>query len=321
MADENAVTLEALEREADEALKAEEVPPSTEPDESAQGAEEASEQTEQSDDAGTEQAEPSGKKMVEVPVQKLAKLREQRRTEREEKERLQKQNEDLIRQLSLMGNSQQQAKPASVPTLESCDYDEGKYQAALVQFQNQTLEQRLAEIEQNRLQQQRAQLMQQQLEQSVNEHYKRVESLGVSADDFIPAEKTIRDTFGDAAVDQLIDAIGDGSEKVVYHLGLNQAEREKVERLIQLDPTGLKAMSHIGRLAAKLSAEPPQQKISQAPAADRPVSGGGAPQSGSKVVARLKQLDGMANRDQFREYKKKLIAAGQTELLRQHGYI
>lgn len=321
MADESVVTLEALEQEAAEALKAEDVPPSTESDETAPGAVDAGEQVDELTDAGAEQAGPSGKKMVEVPVQKLAKLREQRRTEREEKERLQKQNEDLIRQLSLMGNSQQQTKPATVPTLESCDYDEGKYQAALVQFQNQTLEQRLAEIEHNRLQQQRAQLMQQQLEQSVNEHYKRVESLGVSIDDFIPAEARLRDTFGDAAVDQMIDAIGEGSERVVYHLDLNHAERDKVERLIQLDPTGLKAMTHIGRLAAKLSAEPPQQRISQAPAADRPVSGGGAPQSGSKVVARLKQLDGMANRDQFREYKKKLIAAGQTELLRQHDYI
>lgn len=320
MADE-AITLEALEREAEEALKAEEVPPSTEPEETAPGAVEASEEPVETDDASPVQAEHSGKKMVEVPVQKLAKLREQRRTEREEKERLQKQNEDLMRQLSLMGSGQKQDQPAVVPTLESCDYDEGKYQAALVQYQNQTLEQKLQEIERNRLQQQRAQLMQQQLEQSVSEHYQRVESLGVTVEEFYPAEKTLRDAFGDVAVDQLIDAIGEGSEKVVYHLGLNQAERDKVAALVQQDPTGLKAMTYIGRLASKLAAEPPQKKISQAPAADRPVSGGNAPQNGGKIAARLKQLDGMSNRDQFREYKRKLIAAGQTELLRNLGYL
>lgn len=321
MADESVVTLEALEREAEEALKAEEVPPSTEPEETAQGAEEESEQAVETTDAGAEQAEPSGKKMVEVPIHKLTKLREQRRTEREEKERLQKQNEDLIRQLSLMGSGQAQSKQLEYPTFESCGFDEEKHAAAVTQYQNQALEQKLQEIERTRLEQQRAQIMQQQLEQSVTEHYKRVEQLGVSADDFIAAEKSLRDTFGDMAVDQLIDAIGEGSEKVVCHLGLNQTERDKVAQLIQQDPTGLKAMTHIGRLAAKLSTEPAQKKISQAPAADRPVSGGSTPNTGGAVLKRLKQLDGMANRDQFREYKKKLIAAGQSDLLRQHGYI
>lgn len=319
MADE-AVTLEALEQEAVEALKAEEVTPITDPDESAQGAEEASDETAASEDAGTEQAEPSGKKMVEVPSKTLHKLRADRRAEKEEKERLQKQNEELLRQLSLVGNVQK-AEPATVPTLESCDYDESKYQAALVQYQQQTLEQKLAEIEQKRLQEQRAKIVQQQLEQSVAEHYQRVETLGVSVDEFIPAEKTLRDTFGDVAIDQMIDAIGEGSEKVVYHLGLNQSERDKVAQLVQQDPSGLKAMTYLGRLAVKLSAEAPQKKISQAPAADRPVSGGSTPNTGGAILKRLKQLDGMANRDQFREYKRKLIAAGQSDLLRQHGYI
>lgn len=319
MADE-AVTLEALEQEAVEALKAEEVTPITETDESAQGAEEASDETAASEDAGTEQAEPSGKKMVEVPSKTLHKLRADRRAEKEEKERLQKQNEELLRQLSLVGNVQK-AEPATVPTLESCDYDESKYQAALVQYQQQTLEQKLAEIEQKRLQEQRAKIVQQQLEQSVAEHYQRVETLGVSVDEFIPAEKTLRDTFGDVAIDQMIDAIGEGSEKVVYHLGLNQSERDKVAQLVQQDPSGLKAMTYLGRLAVKLSSEAPQKKISQAPAADRPVSGGSTPNTGGAILKRLKQLDGMANRDQFREYKRKLIAAGQSDLLRQHGYI
>lgn len=320
MADESEVTLEALEREAAEALKAEEVPPSTEPEETAQGAEEESEQVAEATDAGAEQAEPSGKKMVEVPLHKLTKLREQRRTERDEKERLQKQNEDLIRQLSLMGSGQTQNQPVTVPTLESCDYDESKYQAALTQYQNQTLEQKLQDIERTRLEKQHAQVMQQQLEQSVTEHYKRVESLGVSAEDFIPAEKTLRDTFGDVAVDQLIDAIGEGSEKVVYHLGLNQVERDKVAQLVQLDPSGLKAMTYIGRLAAKLATEPAQNKISQAPAADRPVSGGSTPNTGSSIIKRLKQLDAKPNRDEYRAYKKRVIAAGHFDLLNQHGY-
>lgn len=316
------MSLEALEAEAAEALKADEVPPSTDPEEAAEGAAEASAETVAEEGASSEQAEHGGKKTVEIPAQKLAKLREQRREAREEQEKLRKQNEELQRLLSLSGGQKPvEAAPQAVPTLESCEYDETKYAQAMAQWHQQNLERQLGEMEAKRQQAQRQQAMQQQLEASMMGHYQRVTELGIAEDSYIPAEQTLRDAFGDLAVEQLIDAIGEGSERVIYHLGLNQSERDKLIQLVQQDPSGLKAVAYTTKLAAKLSTEPAQKKISQAPEADRPVAGGSTPNTGGAILKRLKQLDGMANRDQFREYKRKLIAAGQSDLLRQHGYM
>lgn len=311
------LTLEALEAQAAAELEAEQAPASAEP-EAQPGAE--SEEHAEAEGASTEQAVQDGKKMVEVPVSKLAKLRESRRVEREEKERLQKQNEELLKQLSLIGNKPAE-QPRQIPTLESCGYDESTYQAKLAEWVAGNTERQLQEIQHKQLQEQRRQLMQQQLESDVHEHYKRVEQLGVPADDFIPAEKAVRDTFGDAAVDQMIAAIGEGSERVVYHLGLNAGERDKIGQLIQLDPSGLRAMAYIGQLNARLASQPAQKTISQAPAADRPLSGTKTADSASAVVKKLQRLDGMADRSKFREFKRQLIAAGQSDLLRKHGYL
>lgn len=320
MADEAEVTLEALEREAEEALKAEEAPASDESEEPAKAAGEEGEESESEESAGTEQAAPSGKKMVEIPVQKLSKLREQRRHAKEEQDKLQKQNDELVRQLSLMGAAGQPKQSSAVPSLESCDYDESKYQAEMLKWNRQNLEQSMNEIEQNRLQQQRAALIHHQIEADVKQHYQRVQDIGIDADAFIPAEQALRDQFGDVAVDQMISAIGEGSERVVYHLGLNQKERDKVAELVQQDPSGLRAMTYLGRMAVKLSTEPVKGTISQAPAADRPINGS-SPATGSAVLKRLDKLSKQSNRDQFRAYKKQLVAAGQSDLLRKHGYM
>lgn len=311
------ITLEALEAQAAAELKAEAAVATADPE--AQGGAESKESAEQ-EGAGAEQAAQNGKQKVEVPVAKLAKLRESRREAREEAERLQRQNEELLKQLSLAGAKQAEPQP-QIPTLESCGYDESKYQAELAQWVAKNTESQLQQIQQKQLQEQRRQLMQQQLENEVHAHYKRVESLGVQAEEFIPAEQAVRDTFGDAAVDQMIAAIGEGSERVVYHLGLNATEREKIGQLIQLDPTGLRAMAYIGQLNARLASQPAQKTISQAPAADRPLTGSKTADSASSVVKKLQRLDGMADRSKFREFKRQLIAAGQAELLRKHGYL
>lgn len=318
---EETVTLEALEREAEEALKAEEAPASAETEEPVKATGEEDAEAVEEESASTEQAAHSGKKMVEVPVAKLAKLREQRRTEREEKERLTKQNEELVRQLSLLGNAGQAKQVGAMPTFESCDFDESTFQAKMAEWNQQSLEQKMQEIEQRRITQQRQTILQNQLEADVQQHYQRVEGLGIDADDFIAAERAVRDTFGDLAVDQMISAIGDGSERVVCHLGLSLEEREKVARMIEQDPSGFKAIGYLGRLADKLATAPAQKKISQAPAADRPLTGSNVSGAGSAVLKQLAKLDKLPDRTRLREYKRKLIAAGQTELLRKNGYI
>lgn len=322
MADEASVTLEELEREAEEALKADEGMPNTESEEAAQGAAEEGEEPAAEEGSSAQQgAQAEGKgKTVNIPVAKLQQHRQERREAREREASLTQQNEELRRQLA-MSTGSAAAVPKAAPTLEGCDYDEAKYQQALADWLTSKTGEQMQALEEQRAQAARQQQYQQRLDEDMTAHYQRVSQLGVDENDFIPAERSVRDQFGDSAVEQMISAIGEGSEKVVFHLGRNQEERAKVAALLQRDPSGLTAMSYCGRLAEKLNSQPSTKKISQAPAADRPVTGGSGASGASNIVKRLKQLDGMANRDQFRQYKQKLIASGHSALLQEHGYL
>lgn len=320
MADEQ-LNLEALEAAAQAELDAEEASSNATEDELNDKGQEGKAGVE-TQGAGTEQAAlVEGKsKTVQIPIAKLQKEREKRRHEAEERERLQRQNEELQRQLSLVGNKGQAATTASPPTLEQFDFDESAYQKAMVDFFSGSIDQRLSAAQQKQLEQQQQQAFAQRIESDVNSHYERVSKLGFG-DDYIPAEQATRDRFGDFAVEQMISAIGEGSEKVIYHIGLNPDAMDEVSKLLQHDHTGFRAMAYLGNLAAKLNAQPSQKKISQAPAADRALTGGTGVAGSSAVLKKLERLNGQPNRDKFREYKKELIAAGQSELLRSNGYI
>lgn len=320
MADEQ-LTLEALEAAAQAELEAEDASSNaTEDKPDDKGAESNAGTEEQS--ASTVQAAQAEKhgKTAQIPIAKLQQQREQRRTEREERERLQRQNEELQRQLSLIGTGGKAAAPAKPPTLEQFDFDESAYQAAVADYYTGSIDQRFASAQQKQLEQQQQQQFAQRIESDVNSHYERVSKIGFG-EDYIPAEKAARDRFGDFAVEQMISAVGEGSEKVIYHLGLNPDAMEEVAKLLSQDNTGFKALSHLGRLAEKLNSQPVQKKISQAPAADRGVTGGTAGGGTSALIKQLERLDRNPDRNKFRELKKKLIAAGQSELLRSHGYM
>lgn len=70
----------------------------------------------------------------------------------------------------------------------------------------------------------------------------------------------------------LLDSVGDGSERVAYYIGTNDAAMSQVKAMLKEDPNGLKAIAHMTRLAEKLK---PKQRtqISNAPEPDKPVQG------------------------------------------------
>lgn len=319
MADE-VLTLEALEAAAQAELEADEASSQAATDEANDTAEEGNAGADEQGASTVQAAQVETKgKTAQIPIAKLQQQREQRRQEREERERLQKQNEELQRQLSMIGQGTQAAISASPPTLEQFDYDDAKYQAAVADFYAGSIDKRLAAAQQKQLEQQQLQQFAQRIESDVNSHYERVSKLGFG-EDYIPAEKAARDRFGDFAVEQMISAVGEGSEKVIYHLGLNPEAMEEVARLLQQDNNGHKALSHLGRLAEKLNSQPPKKQISQAPAADRALTGT-ASASKSSVLKKLDRLSKNPDRTAFRDYKRTLVANGQTELLRSNGYM
>lgn len=73
----------------------------------------------------------------------------------------------------------------------------------------------------------------------------------------------------DGAFVHLLDSLDDGAAKVAYHLGRNEAARDKLKSLIKNDPSGLKAVSYL----TKLTSLKPKASLSKAPEPDEPVKG------------------------------------------------
>lgn len=74
------------------------------------------------------------------------------------------------------------------------------------------------------------------------------------------------------ALAYLLDSVGDGSERVAYYIGTNEAAMSQVKGMLKEDPNGLKAIAHMTRLAEKLKPKHSKQ-ISKAPEPDQPLKG------------------------------------------------
>lgn len=268
---------------------------------------------------GDEQASQEGEKSktVTLPAKKLADLRASRRESRDEAAKLREELERLRSQVV-----SKPAQPAAMPTLESCDYDEAKYQQAFVKWQAEQTQSQLQQFSQRQAQEQARQAQEAQREAEISKHYERASSLKVA--DYESAERTVRDTLdqlsADVSVtDLMIAHLGEGSEKVTYYLGRNPDKLNDLVSTLQADPSGMRAMVKLGQLQAKLTQQPAKKKISQAPPADEPI-GGKVGVSEAQIVKRLEKLNSRTDRTEFRKLKSQLVAAGKVDLLRKHGY-
>lgn len=86
----------------------------------------------------------------------------------------------------------------------------------------------------------------------------------------------------DDALVVMLDAVGEGAERVAYHLGRNQTSMSKVKQLLSEDPSGMRAISFMTRLTTKLK---PKTQVSKAPEIDEPVKGDGSTQGAKKLQA------------------------------------
>lgn len=129
---------------------------------------------------------------------------------------------------------------------------------------NQQYEQQRQAIEQQR-----------NIETSVDQHYERAaklaEASGITPELYQAADRNVREAVeavfpnggGEHITNALIANLGDGSEKVLYHLGVNQARRTELQKLLREDQTGLRASIYLGKLSAELTN--PARKTSNAP--------------------------------------------------------
>lgn len=108
---------------------------------------------------------------------------------------------------------------------------------------------------------------------AVDDHYSRAEKLaasGITAEAYSGADEIVRNQIGTPIVDELISAIGEGSEKVLYSLGRNPTKLAELQGLLASDPSGSKAMFYLGKMASTFSAT---KRKSLAPAPATNVSG------------------------------------------------
>lgn len=199
--------------------------------------------------------------------------------------------EDLRRQLEELKNgglkpqpAQSQAPVKPRPKLADFDYDEDAHGSALDEWYSENLAAKIQEQQQSSSQQEQQRRQSEKLEQSVNQHYERAEAL-VKANKIEPKKYQDADTRfrqaledvspgnGDRFAEMLIARLGEGSEKVVYNLGINGSRLNELKATFQNDPTGIEAAFYLGQKKAEISR--PVQRRSQAPKPAAQVKGGG----------------------------------------------
>lgn len=100
--------------------------------------------------------------------------------------------------------------------------------------------------------------------QAVEDHYDRASKLSekhnIDPENFKKADFNFRSAIesiapgnGDSFADRFITILGEGSEKVLYHIGVNEAARGKFLSALASDPSGLKATAFLGQKKAELT--------------------------------------------------------------------
>lgn len=233
--------------------------------------------------------------------------------------------DDEIEQLKAQLEAAKQSKPVTVGAkprrdqfYESEDQDEAfmdaltdwKIEQAGAKQQAQT-----AQVQTQQQQQER----QTATNTAVDQHYERaaelIEKSGIAADVYQSADLKVRQMMesvypgaGDSVTDMLISQVGEGSDKVFFNLGVNQAKLSQLESLLRADPNGMKAAVFLGKLSTELSA--PQKRTTNAPAPATQLNGDKS--GGSHGAAERKYNDALGSNNVSKAWdiKKAAKAAG-----------
>ncbi|MDN0127411.1 phage capsid protein [Yersinia massiliensis] len=169
----------------------------------------------------------------------------------------QKENRELRRQLEEIQTKpaeQQQPQQSDVvptkPTLESCDYDEQAFDAALTDWHEKKGRAEQGKQQQERQQQENLQRFNQRLEK----HNERATKLPVK--DYRETEEIVRNELPIAQQQILIHAADEGSELIAYALGKNQKLRQRVAA--ETDP--IRAAFLLGQISKQVSLAPKAKK-------------------------------------------------------------
>lgn len=206
------------------------------------------------------------------------KLRGQIGERDEEIERLKEENQQLKSSAKPIP-----IEPVNRPRITDFDSDE-EYESAMDAWETQKSESQLSTFEQRKQHQEQVNRLKRDVDESVTNHYTRAEKLikdhSISPEVYKQADQAVRKAIAsvipknaDAVVDALINVIGEGSEKTMFHLGRNKPALNNLRSLLVDDPTGLKASAYLGGLTKEIKGT--TKRKSQAPAPSAQVNGDG----------------------------------------------
>lgn len=194
--------------------------------------------------------------------------------------------EQMRAQLEELRNKSVVQQPADKPKREQFydhdDPDEAFLEALADWRVNERLATQQAGNQQYERQRQKLEA-QQKISSKVDQHYARAEVLakasGISPDLYRAADLRVREAIegiygegsGDHVTDKLIARLGEGSEKVMYKLGVSPKCLAELISNLREDPEGLQALFYAGKLSAELTA--PARKRSNTPAPATNVQG------------------------------------------------
>lgn len=249
-----------------------------------------------------------------VPNHEAAKRRKQAKALKGELNDTKDENKELLARIAALESGKQpqdetSVKPLVKPTREQFDFDDDAYDIAVEKYYDDKFDQKLNSHSVNANQKNQQEAQQQALEvakqKSLDDHYERAAKLvsqgKVTEESFKGADKVVRMTLekmypgqGDSSADALIstlDNLGEGSEKVMYQLGVNPSKMQELQSKLAADPSGMLACAFLGQLQAQI--QTPSKRRSQAPSPSSKADGeGGSAGKGSSMQKAYDKADG-----------------------------
>lgn len=200
------------------------------------------------------------------------------------------------------------------------DFEEhADYQEALVDYKFQVRQAKQDSETAARKREEERNTQQKRIEKSVNDHYTRAAQLaeksGIKPETYQAADLRVRQTIdavypdgGDAITDALIANLGEGSEKVMYHLGVNPSKLQALREKFEQDNTGLSVAAYLGSLKAELDL--PAKRKTAAPTPTPEVKGDGSTQSETALKKKYQEAHKKGNTQAAFDLKRQAKAKG-----------
>jgi len=226
---------------------------------------------ESEEDDGSKEGEDDKPKPVKSLKAKKALQRKLKESDTEI-EKLRRENEELKKGVPAATKTERPKRPKE----EDFDTDE-EYEAAQDKYDDDIIEYRLSDRDTKRKASTAQETAAKQIQDGVDSHFERAEKLmeasNITAEKYESANLTVRKAIetlapgkGDYITDYLISQLGEGSEKVFFHLGVNKAALAELTGLLATDPSGVKAAVFLGRKVESLGNPMPRKSKAPAPA-------------------------------------------------------